>query len=881
MCHSRPLSFIELEVGLNTLRGFLASGGRYSVSGGYKQSSHSDVACYFPKIDRNCLHCQKTRHAGLFRTIIFQALTDSEGTSRAEVLHKFRQLTEADLDISWVAVLQCAILDFKLEDILKVGTFCLSALVPPRVASAFNMTSLEASALLLKKTEGWRLLSPEISDDSCLFLEERRKTLSRILESPLAELLKDDLNFSKAYFSILTQRFLDDENVSLKTEWFEKLKALGALGPKDLWVILDWHSRKMLNLPEPIANLVVPLILEAEELPDYILQSAYDYSKFLKDFELGDSLVGIIQSHINRQSQTALHLTIAYLLEAGRKEMMTAVIQQTALLKRIDFQTFDSITTKMAYRLNPNDLIKSIRDAVRKDPAGSDFMVLLSSYLPIPDAISDEKIKEIQSAAINYYNSQYAGQSHARSKVAAINNVLLRTFIKHPEVYSAISQLISARFPKKSEMVERLGLLLTKPQISEAELSKEVLNSSYLTENPAAVALLTLDSSSELDETASLSMRILEIALKTELWIPDHVLEIVIKRIALVQKPDEARASFERVVQIEASRNRAVSLNKVAYELLMDRVNDNNGLALVRALEAADIPVRNSVKHLALNESLASGELFDWGVVEGPEAEYWSQLAIIFDDVVHEINQPLLAIASWIEYLKLLEAGAPGERVLGIQGLEFSKNELASRMIHYQALTSGGTQPTWQEVDKVIVQVIEDLRSQIKSSGVVLKLETDYLRNGRWVFAPGFQFRLAIRNIIRNAINALEIQTGQREIKISIKNPFQTSSQVIMLIEDNGPGIPEELQGSIFEKGFTTKIGRGLGLGLPLAATVVRGMGGTLKLQSTSSKGSTFVIVLPAGISPIGEMPSNMDSQLGGDFVEDEDIFMNKTGRES
>jgi signal transduction histidine kinase len=95
------------------------------------------------------------------------------------------------------------------------------------------------------------------------------------------------------------------------------------------------------------------------------------------------------------------------------------------------------------------------------------------------------------------------------------------------------------------------------------------------------------------------------------------------------------------------------------------------------------------------------------------------------------------------------------------------------------------------------------------------------------------------------------------------------------MIEDNGPGIPEELQENIFKKGFTTKEGRGLGLGLPLAATVVRGMGGTLKLQATSLHGSTFVIVLPSSESPVEDLfrgdGSNMISR-SYDGDEDSDV---------
>ena len=82
------------------------------------------------------------------------------------------------------------------------------------------------------------------------------------------------------------------------------------------------------------------------------------------------------------------------------------------------------------------------------------------------------------------------------------------------------------------------------------------------------------------------------------------------------------------------------------------------------------------------------------------------------------------------------------------------------------------------------------------------------------------------------------------EVKVSTS---RKGIGVEIRIEDNGTGIPEEIQGKIFEPFFTTKpTGSGTGLGLSLSYDiVVQGHGGELKVESQEGEGATFVIRLP------------------------------------
>jgi signal transduction histidine kinase len=123
------------------------------------------------------------------------------------------------------------------------------------------------------------------------------------------------------------------------------------------------------------------------------------------------------------------------------------------------------------------------------------------------------------------------------------------------------------------------------------------------------------------------------------------------------------------------------------------------------------------------------------------------------------------------------------------------------------------------------------------------------------------QFRIAFQNLLRNATKALTQVDRDRRIDIELFNPRQNDELVYVRVRDNGPGIPIEQQTRIFEKGFTTKLGHGLGLGLSLAASAVSASGGILKLERSDRAGTEFVIVLPASLN--ATTPGTQEVELG------------------
>jgi signal transduction histidine kinase len=98
--------------------------------------------------------------------------------------------------------------------------------------------------------------------------------------------------------------------------------------------------------------------------------------------------------------------------------------------------------------------------------------------------------------------------------------------------------------------------------------------------------------------------------------------------------------------------------------------------------------------------------------------------------------------------------------------------------------------------------------------------------------------------LVNLAINAQQAMAGQRgELLVRTR---AVGGQVLIELQDSGPGISPELQKKIFEPFFTTKAaGQGTGLGLSVSYGIIESHGGRIEVQSSLGSGATFVISLP------------------------------------
>ncbi|MFH1186321.1 MAG: ATP-binding protein [Chloroflexota bacterium] len=165
-------------------------------------------------------------------------------------------------------------------------------------------------------------------------------------------------------------------------------------------------------------------------------------------------------------------------------------------------------------------------------------------------------------------------------------------------------------------------------------------------------------------------------------------------------------------------------------------------------------------------------------------------------------------------------------------------SEIVRSVKAYSYLDQGPVQQV--DLHQGLENTLVILRHKMKS-GVSIKRE--YAPGLPPLEAHGSELNQVWTNILDNAVDAMQ---GTGEIIIRTR---QEGNQILVEIQDNGPGIPVDIQKRVFEPFFTTKPpGLGTGLGLHIAYTVVNNHGGRIDL--TSRPGMTcFQVTLPLQLS--------------------------------
>jgi signal transduction histidine kinase len=180
-------------------------------------------------------------------------------------------------------------------------------------------------------------------------------------------------------------------------------------------------------------------------------------------------------------------------------------------------------------------------------------------------------------------------------------------------------------------------------------------------------------------------------------------------------------------------------------------------------------------------------------------------------------------------------------------------------MLQHSRSSSGVKEPTDINalVDEYLRIAYHGLQAKDKLFNATLKTDFDKTI-GNINIIPQDIGRV-ILNLIQNAFYAVDEKKksqaldgfGYYEPTVSIStihslSPGEGRGEVLISVKDNGPGIPQKVLDKIFQPFFTTKpTGKGTGLGLSLAYDIVKAHGGELKVRTTESEWTEFIIHLP------------------------------------
>jgi two-component system cell cycle sensor histidine kinase/response regulator CckA len=210
--------------------------------------------------------------------------------------------------------------------------------------------------------------------------------------------------------------------------------------------------------------------------------------------------------------------------------------------------------------------------------------------------------------------------------------------------------------------------------------------------------------------------------------------------------------------------------------------------------------------------------------------------------VVHDFNNLLMLIDGYAQMLLEEEQLSSSARESALEILAASERGAG---LTRQLLDFARAKPTHSATIDLhaLLQAMQPMLQRLVGESVLLEYE---LSGERFELpAPRGQAEQVLLNLIVNARDAMPLG-GKVKVRTKVSR-----EALLLEVEDNGPGIPSELQEKIFEPYFTTKPeGQGTGIGLAMVAETIAEWGGRVRLASSPGEGTCFVLELPAGTRP-------------------------------
>jgi signal transduction histidine kinase len=221
------------------------------------------------------------------------------------------------------------------------------------------------------------------------------------------------------------------------------------------------------------------------------------------------------------------------------------------------------------------------------------------------------------------------------------------------------------------------------------------------------------------------------------------------------------------------------------------------------------------------------------------KAERLSVLGQLTATVAHELRNPLSAIRNTLFTVKELASNAGLKLDRPIARMERSIercDRIISDLLEYTR--SRELRLVSVPFDKWLSDVIGD-----QTIPEPVKVGTELGGGDAMVPIDSDRVRRVVINLVENAAQALGDTPAEREKNITVRTRV-AGGQMIMTIEDTGPGIAPENLARIFEPLFSTK-SFGTGLGLPTVKQIVNQHGGNITVDSTVGRGTTVTVELP------------------------------------
>ena len=303
----------------------------------------------------------------------------------------------------------------------------------------------------------------------------------------------------------------------------------------------------------------------------------------------------------------------------------------------------------------------------------------------------------------------------------------------------------------------------------------------------------------------------------------------------LARRAEDYREDDEMLFSVRKEDNELHKLSGSLNSMLRRISADREKLrSTVNSLERANLELKKAQEDIIRAEKLASVGRLSAGIA-------------------HEIGNPIGIVMGYLELLKQKDIPAAEKKEYIHRTEEEIEriNTIIRQLLEISRPSSAGLRAV--SVHDLIDDIAQVLNVQPLMSNI--ELECCLEAQNDKILADSNQLRQVFLNLIINAADAISSEgkaaNGKLRIQSSLAGEKEQQSEdrqnylKIMFI-DNGPGIPEENIGNIFDPFYTTKDpGKGTGLGLSVSFMIVEGFGGKMTVNSKVGEGTTLTLLLP------------------------------------
>lgn len=213
--------------------------------------------------------------------------------------------------------------------------------------------------------------------------------------------------------------------------------------------------------------------------------------------------------------------------------------------------------------------------------------------------------------------------------------------------------------------------------------------------------------------------------------------------------------------------------------------------------------------------------------------------------LAHEVNQPLSAVANYLEAARLAVADGSGAQALALIDKAARQADRAREIVARARarVSDEDIHARPESLSDLVREAVDMTLAGLPAGAVGVRYAFD--DSADVVVADRLQAQQVVVNLVRNALEAMEAG-ARRELAVASRG---SGPRVEIEIADSGPGVPAALAGQLFTP-FATGKTDGMGLGLAISRRIVEAHGGRLWLAGTGPNGATFRFTLPRPAAP-------------------------------